>query len=277
MGRETIYEIACEMLESTNVFNKEVSAIRYVNSLRVTISLQGLLEEETSTYSRNLRGKSARNIQYAYDSIALAMATYLEGYPAPFSFKQKTKKKFGQWLDKIGNSFAVSDTKARQGMASSKKEVHTGVAILKMLHDRKGATVKEMADELGLTPRAIQKELAEISACEEEAVEQLRLGGQPLHAKIVTRKKEGTDKEIIPKRYYTRNSVNPLVLQENIMQLGTLLRALSRRFWDAADDSARIIAIDIWSQMSQYAQEKIKTVFIYDDEDLESFVRVKQR
>jgi len=97
-----------------------------------------------------------------------------------------------------------------------------------------------------------------------------RLGGQPLLAEIELVDK--TETRAKHKRFRTLNSVHPLVLQENIMQLATLLKALSHQYYDQADDVSRIIAVDIWSQMSEYARKKIIDYYTFDDVVLEDFI-----
>lgn len=278
MSRETLYEIACEMLQTTNQYSKDVSEIKYTNRQGTSVSLLDCVKKETSAFSYKYRGKSEQNIRMAFDSITWAMSEYLEGYPAPFAFKQNTRDRFVLWLEKIEELFSVTNVKSPYGLGSSTSETHTGIAILKLLHARQGTTVREMADELHVSTRAIQKDLVKLSfsASSRDANTdiRIRLGGQPLQAKIDTIKDPETYKEIVPKRYLTHNSVSPLVLQENIMQLATLLKALCRQFCDHEDDSAKIIAVDIWNQMSEYAQNKIKRYYAYNNEDLSFFIKL---
>ena len=100
MSRESIYEIAYEMLNTTNVFSKDVSELRYINKDGKKQSLIALVKDQASQYSYKYRGKSEQNIQKAFDVVASAMTEYLESYPAPFSFKQRTRANFKRWLEK---------------------------------------------------------------------------------------------------------------------------------------------------------------------------------
>jgi len=275
MSRETIYEIACEMLRTTSKFDKDVAEIKYINKDGQEQSLLGVVKVNTSVYSYKYRGKSEENIERAFDAVVSGMLEFLESYPAPFSFKQKTRDNFYAWLKRIQVAYDVSGTEIPKSMEPSKSDRHIGVAILKHLHPREGVTVKKMAADLKVTPRAIQKDLNKLSSSANNSSDQderIRLGGQPLQATIETVKDPDTGEEVNPKAYFTRNTVSPLVLQENIMQLATLLKALCRQFWDYNDDSARIIAIDIWNQMTKYAQEKIKRYYTYDNKDLVFFI-----
>ena len=276
MSRESIYEIAYEMLNTTNVFSKDVSELRYINKDGKKQSLIALVKEQASQYSYKYRGKSEQNIQKAFDVVASAMTEYLESYPAPFSFKQRTRANFKRWLEKIQISYDVPDIELPKELSASRNEKHIGLAILKLLHPRKGTTVREMAAALDITPRAVQKDLIKLSSSPPDSKDdqdiRIRLGGQPLQAEIDTIKDPITGNEVNPKAYVTHNSVSPLVLQENIMQLATLLKSLCRQFWDYSDDSARIIAVDIWNQMTDYAQNKIKSHYTYDNKDLAYFI-----
>ena len=92
------------------------------------------------------------------------------------------------------------------------------------------------------------------------------LGGQPVHTDISYHDKD------THRRFYSSNTVHPIVLQENITQLATLLKALCHQFYDYEDDKSVIIAIDIWYQMSEYAQNKIKHYFAYNDSDFSAFI-----
>jgi len=278
MSRETLYEIACEMLRTTNVFPNEVSELNYASAWgEENISLLGCVETETKKRDHRFRGKSDENLQTAYNCIALAMVVYLESYPAVFSFKQQTKENFVTWLKKIKDFYDIKDETASKELEIGKNERDTGVAILKLLHARDGVTYDDIKDGLGkITPRAIQKDLIKLSPSlykgEGTPDVPFRLGGQPLLAEIELMNPEVYSAK--EKRFRTLNTIHPLVLQENIMQLATLLKALSQQYYkeNDQDDICRIIGVDIWSQMSEYAREKIINYFAFDDKVLEDFI-----
>lgn len=274
MSGETLYTIACEMLNKTNVFNTDVSDIKYTNSIREEISLFSCLKEETSKYGSRFCQRSERTLQLAYKCIIGAMSAYLESYPAGFYFKQCVRKNFYNWVNDIKSLYSIVDKSSSDVLKIPKNEKDTGVAMLKLLHAREGITREGLENELGVTDRAVQKALVKISPSlyngPGEAYTPFRLGGQPLNAEITL----VDDVHSSKKRFYTLNTVHPIVLQENITQLATLLQALSRQFWKNEDDVTRLIGIDIWSQMSDYARNKIIDFFAFDDEDLEGFVDI---
>lgn len=272
MSGETIFAIACEMLQTTNIFSKKVSEIRYANNQHEEVCLLDLVEKEINRYNHRLRGKTEHNLQCAYDAIAKAMPKYIDnGYSAPFSFKQRTKGNFAAWLKRIGESYTVSNAYIPEELTADEED--TGIAMLKLLHAREGVTYEEIADELGIGERAIQKDLVKLSPSlysgDKKPYPPFRLGGQPLLAEIELIQQGKSASE---KRFRTMNSVHPLVLQENIMQLGTILGALCHQYHDYEDELSPLIAIDIWSQMSEYAREKVKTYYAFDNQDLKHFI-----
>ena len=271
-----MFAIASEMLHQTNVFPKVISELKYTSPLQEEdITLLGCVEAETKKHDHRFRGKSEQNLQTAYGCIASAMVVYLESYPAVFSFKQQTKERFLLWLKRIRQAYAIADVTDPAELTST-KERDTGIAMLKLLHARSGVTYEEIEHSFGgnIGRRAIQKDFIKISPSlytgEGEPDVPFRLGGQPLLAKIELVDPEETRAE--HKRFRTLNSVHPLVLQENIMQLATLLTALSHQYYDRADDASRIIAVDIWSQMSEYARAKIIDYYAFDDVVLDDFI-----
>lgn len=276
MYRESIYEIACEMLQSTNIFPGDASGIKYTSAWQEEdVSLLRCVEIESKKHNHRFRGKSERNLQIAYKCIANAMVNYLESYPAVFSFKQQTKENFCLWLKKIRETYSISYVSEPDELTVGTKERDTGVAMLKLLHTRNGVTYGEIKDGLGgISERAVQKDLVKISPSlytgEGEPDVPFRLGGQPLLSEIELVDPKETRAQY--KRFRTLNSVHPLVLQENIMQLATLLKALAYQYYEKADDVSRIIAVDIWCQMSDYARQKIKNFFAFDDVVLDDFI-----
>lgn len=278
MSGERLDAIAFEMLQSTNVFDAEITALKYTNRQGEVVSLLDLVKERISQHNHRFRGKSERNLKLVCDSIAGAMVTYLEGYPVAFSFKQRTRKKFKGWLQAISKKYNIVNAEIPPELEISKGDIDTGVAMLKLLHSRDGVSHEVLQAELNITERAVQKDLIKLSpslysgpSSSKEPYVPFRLGGQPLSAEIsvlLPDSRKGS------KRFFSRNSVHPLVLQENIMQLATLLKSLCHQYYGYEDDMAPVIAIDIWSQMSEYAQKKIINYYAFDDSELASFIEI---
>ena len=276
MSRESLFIIATEMLEKTNVFPRSVTELKYSSTWKdEEITLLSCVEAETKKYDHRFRGKSERNLQTAYNCVARGMVAYLESYPAVFSFKQQAKENFVAWLKKMSQMYAVADAPIPDELVIGTKELDTGVAMIKLLHAREGVTYEELKRGLGgISERAIQKDLIKISPSLYSGGGKpdvpFRIGGQPLLADVVLVDRNETSAE--KKRFRTLNSVHPLVLQENIMQLATLLKALAAQYFDQEDDVSRIIAVDIWSQMSPYARKKIIDFYSFNDLKLADFI-----
>lgn len=278
MSGESLLTIATEMLQETNVFPKAVSELKY--SCRweeEEVSLLGYVENRTRKHNHRFRGKSERNILLAYKCIADAMVLYLESYPGVFSFKQQTKENFVIWLKKIQQLYSLTDNDAPipSQLTDGTKDRDSGIAMLKLLHTRDGVTYEEMRKSLDRhSDRSIQKDLIKISPSLYKGDGQpdvpFRLGGQPILAEVEL--VDPNEYRANNKRFRTLNTVHPLVLQENIMQLATLLKALAHQYFDQEDDLGRIIAVDIWSQMSEYARQKIISYYAFDDETLSDLI-----
>lgn len=273
MQGESIFGIACEMLQKTNVFNKEISEIGFTDQHGKKIRLIDLVKKETGKYNHRFRGWSEQNMQCAYEAIANAMPKYLDsGYSAPFSFKQRTKVNFETWLKNISYEYDILNPFVPEALNA--KENHVGIAMVKLLHCREGITYSDIENKLDISDRSAQKNLVKLNPTlyngPKEPYAPFCIGGQPLCANVELIDPKETDAS--QKRFWTRNSVHPLVLQENIMQLATLLNALCHQYFDREDQLSVLIAVDIWNQMSEYAQKKILTYFTHGNEDLKQFV-----
>ncbi len=205
-------------------------------------------------------------------AISNAMVSYLEQYPAPYSYKQKIRKDFYRWLMDIRSVLRISDKdeKVPDELANHLEE-DTAVALVKELHNRSGLTKKDLAERLGIGVRAVQKDLRKLDPTlyegsdisGNESYVPFRLGGQPVQIKITGIFENGS-KEC---RYITTNSLHPIILQENLMQAGTIMRALFRQAAYTDDlegggsEVSRLIAADVWFQLSDYAKKKIRRYF----------------
>lgn len=279
MSRESIYDIACEMLRNTNVFNKDISEIKY-NSNKEDSEEVSLLELIKNSAKPDWRysGKTPNNLTLAYNHIATGMADYLDNYPAVFSFKQRTKLLFKSWLERISQTYSISPAIIPTELLVNRNEMETGIALLKVLHSRDGVTYADIREDLDIDQRAIEKDLIRLSPSLHpnpsnipNTYAPLRFAGQPIYAKISLVDKTAKGQK---KRFFTRNSVHPIALLENLMQATTLLRALCHEYHDHNSTISLYIAIDIWSQLSTYAQTKIIDNFTINDSQFSNFIEI---
>ena len=73
-------------------------------------------------------------------------------------------------------------------------------------------------------------------------------------------------------KYYTQDTISPIFLPANISQLKTLLKGLYYESRMNRDPFAMTLAIDIWSQLSEYAKERIKKYYGRPDKNFNEFL-----
>lgn len=265
MNGTTIHLIAYEMLQSTNPYRKSIEEFVYQNDgeqIRLIDLVDSCLENSRSGY-RNLSNK---NYAEAFNAIVEAVVLYLEDFNATFSYKQRTKQKFSEWLKTIQKKYQIENVDLPSDLDVDEEDF--GIAMVKALHSRPGLTKKDLQDKLKMNdPRSIQKNLRRLCPDLYEGSEigenyaPMRVGGQPLTVKIKMNKGKNH------KRFYnTPNTLHPIVLQENLLQVEILLRSLSLNCQQYNSTISYYIALDIWSQLSDYAKEKIKKDFQCEDD-----------
>ncbi|MCR5603376.1 MAG: hypothetical protein K6G27_06710 [Lachnospiraceae bacterium] len=272
MTDQLLFVHACEMLERTNVFKKAPESLHYRNSTGETISLLSLVRDNREIKNRRMssdrRLGRQKNDLACYRAIREAIVTYIRSYPAPCSFKSRMRGKFISWLRALQTEYRIpaEEQTIPEALILSEGEKDTVVMLLKSLQARGGITKKALEENLGIGPRAILKDMCKLDPSlrkdapdmsEDEDSQSFYLGGQPVSAKIRSIKKKGSRANV----YMTANTVHPIILQENLMQAGTLLLSLFRSCWDYDSNLSRYIALDIWFQLTPYAQERIRTVF----------------
>ncbi|MBO4972709.1 MAG: hypothetical protein J6D45_07825 [Clostridia bacterium] len=278
MGKITLYSIACEMLRQTNPYKKDVSKISYQNDGEA-ISLLDIVKQKLSSYRGGARNYSKNNLRVAYDAISEAMEDYLYGFHSSFCFKQNVKKKFHFWLKAIQQHYRLESTETPFEIDLQSYEQDTCIAMLKALHSRDGVSEYDFPD---IKPRSVRQNLRKLSPGlykgEKENIQEqpeyvpFRIGGQQVTVDIRIKKRNNDRKQY----YYTPNTVHPIVLQENLMQVGALLKALCNSYYNPQRESwlGLLIAIDIWSQLSDYAKEKMKNVYAIGDQDFCEFIEI---
>ena len=264
MSTDSLYSLAIEMLRSTNVYRKDIEDFCYTSGMD-EIALTELVAINSNGYDRRTRrGENDKN--YAYEIIADSLAQYLADYPSTYSYKQSTKDKFVQWLNNIIGKYEIKNAEIPNTLAVQKNERDTAIVMLKELHDRAGVTKDDLKTKLLFSDlRSVQKNLRKLSPELYEGTDiekdnvyaPFHIGGQPVVANIESFEIKGDPKT----HYRTKNTIHPIVLQENLMQAGTLLQSLCRNYCDYESEISMVIAADVWSQLSDYAKEKIEHFF----------------
>lgn len=280
MPKPTLYELASAMLETTNPFTQSLSEMEYRDSHGSTISFLGLLQANLGNKKQSIdtRRGDAINHTACIKAIAETIGDYLYSFPAPYSYKQRLKQIFNGWIEELQTKYCctLEPDLYPEELKTEIDEGATVVALVKSLHDARGVSKEQLSERLGITERAIQKDLRKLDPelykgdiqATGSAYIPFRLGGQPVQVPIKAFQKEHDKKNY----YRTPNTLHPIILQENLMQAGVLVQSLYRNFADHGSDTSRSIAIDIWYQLSRYARYRVKKYFGANDEAFAQFL-----
>ena len=279
----TLYDLAVSMLKTTSPYTKPIETFVYICPSDIgeeTINFCQILKRNLSAqkYETGLSSSHKNNCRKCIDQIETTMIHYMEDFPGPYSVVQHHRNVFGQWLSAIVDQYGQRmEFDLPKELQYENENQNTAVLLLKELQDRDGVTKKDLQEKLRLKPRQIAKDLRKLDHSLIETPEAVdmsdyvpfRIGGQPVKVKISAGRKEGASggRELY---FKTVNSVHPIVLQENLMQAGTLLQALCRNYFEHENGTSLSIAADIWYQLSEYARSRIKQVFA-SDSDIKDF------
>ena len=280
MTEKELYDYAIQILNETNVYKQPLEQFTYhcgntQNSLLRILDL--VADEEIDRFWDN----RCTQKEIIYMTIRDTFIKYVEEYPCSFAFKQTTKEKLGRWLRIVKEKLQISEMDPEE-LHINYNELDTAIVLLKELHARDGVTKKDIKDKLGLEGKhvkSIQTNLRKL--CPElytgDHIEGKReyvpfkIGGQPIKVDIQEIGERGHKKE---KVYRTTNTLHPIVLQENLMQIGTLIQSLARNYYEYENHVSRSIAIDVWSQLSDYAKERVEEVYAKGDETVSEFINL---
>ena len=268
MSGISLYDYSLEMLRSTNVYERPIESLRFRKN-RKECSLLKILQEHSHGRTIDLRTSIRTRNETAFICITETLEEYLGSYPAAYPVKQRYRESFRLWLDRIASKYDIADLTYTEIFSSNVG--NTAIAMLQMLQDPKGITKDEMAKKLKISERAVLKNLCKLDHSlgeSEQTRETMYIGGQPIQAQIRSFRRPG---ETI-KRYRTINTIHPIVLQENIMQVGTLIQSLARNYAEYNNDTSYIVGLEIWSQISEFGKNRIREVFAPGDQNLKVFI-----
>jgi len=123
-----------------------------------------------------------------------------------------------------------------------------------------GVTKEDAAAQLGnISTKTIQDMISRIdpTRAQNRKLPELTIAGQPIHVDIKEVKVAGDRRP----HYFTPESINPVFLQMNISQVGTLLTGLAREYFEGGNNFALGIGKYIYIQLSEYAKDRIIKVF----------------
>ena len=276
----TLYTQAEEMLRKTKPWNRR-DVFDYSYWLEgKKVSLKEILKHRLSLYDLDTLVISRE--QLCYDEIALAMREYFKNYNTTFSIKLKIKTVFGDWLKRLQEEYGLEKRDIPNELKIKSYELDIGISLVKALHakDEKSALTKaQLSEKTGLDERTVQRYLRKLDPKLYDHTKStngmgpeydpFRICGQPLVAEI----KEVSD-AYGRKRFLTPNTVHPIVLQENLLEVEILLKSLCLCYYKNNVNITLMIATDIWSQLSDYAKDKIEHDFELEDEELKDFINL---
>jgi len=220
--------------------------------------------------NKEMNGRKLRR-ENLLSCVMSSMAAYITEFPTTPLFRQKLWDCCNAWLMRIAEGEGLPLEPDEFEVIIPKPVVkNTGIALVKALHEEKGKTKKQLAKAMGVSTKTIQTGLhaldPELGEDDANNKREFRVGGQLLRVKI--KRDETNPKQPI---YSTPDRLHPVILQLNTMQVGVLMQALQK--WNDLRDStvSRELAIDVWSQISEKGQTRIKDVFGQFDEDLTAF------
>lgn len=132
-----MYTLANEMLESTNVYSKPVSALEY-GSEDNPYKLLDMVNDELRRVQRRGRILECEKKQKCFKAIGSAMVEYWEHYPASFVYKQRMGAKLYRWLTKIRKMYDLQDQPLPDELRENVNGLDHGIELVKALHSRDG-------------------------------------------------------------------------------------------------------------------------------------------
>lgn len=189
----------------------------------------------------------------SYKDVIDGIADFYSAYPTAPIYKEKVIRPFLEdWIDNIADYFNERYYDDKHEL-DHYVETDKCIEMLKLLQKREGIGKNDLHKELGVSEKTIQKDLRAISPSLGKADYELKIGGNPVHAAIKERRLSDNRK-----LFYTPNTVHPLVLLPNVMQVGTMLKALAS---DEDSEVAQYVAADIWLQLSDYCKSRIRDIY----------------
>ncbi len=186
-------------------------------------------------------------------TVACAMDDWLRASTAPAVYRQQHWDCFVSCLRTLRDRYLPGqDLDPEEELRKPLLEDRVTV-LVKSLHERDGISKSELADRLGISGRTLQSDLDRLTDPEKAP---LRFAGQEVRLKVDIRQKHGPGQE---KKYFSENTLHPLAMQLNLMQVGILLQSLCS--YSETSSLCLDLALEIWVQLSDYARQRLKTVF----------------
>ena len=222
--------------------------------------IRSVISEEYSEHD------GAMNNQTGYQIIVDAVAGYLDGSSAPISVRHNVYQHLYSWCKMLGQKYNIDDYKMYLEEISRPIEEDNVITMIKALHDRNGITKEELAKKQNKKLRTVQSNIHRLSG--DDPKNPLRIGGFSVKVPVEYKEEKHRDEH---RRFYTPNTMHPIVYQLNLMQTASLLQAFMYSY-DMDNNIPLDLAIDTWCQLSDYAKNRIKEIFCLKDDDFAEFI-----
>ena len=198
--------------------------------------------------------------------------TYIIKYRAPVAYKQVIRDKMEKWCIDIGKYFDAEDEEVngviKEWLCVPFKEELT-CKMLKALHKRTWVSNGELVNTLGVSEKTVYNEIEKIKGKRGVA----RIYGQEIQVPVEERFEQGDCEKAHIKKFRTKNTVSPVMLQMNISQTAALLSSLAHAYLNEEKSIARTLGFEVWAQLSDYARNRIEYIYNDLDEELCMFIR----
>lgn len=204
----------------------------------------------------------------AYQILMAAISKYLFRYPATTAAKQRLYQHIYAWCEDLGDRLRIPNYEMFLSDIPVPVDRDLTIPLIKELHARDGVSKAELANKYGVSEKTIQVSLRQLSG--ESHYQPLRIGGQAVSVPVFHKKEKHRDDK---RRFYTPNTMSPIVFQLNLMQVEALLKSLQLSY-DCDNNIPLDLAVDVWGQLSDYAKDRICEIFGQRDPELAEFLEI---
>lgn len=206
--------------------------------------------------------------QKAYRVLIDAVSEYINAYSNSSKAKHRLYNRMYAWCEHLGKQYQIEN--CADYLVDIPKLITPDLAVelVKDLHDQDGVSKEALGDKHHVSTKTIQVCLQRLS--DKKHSDPMRVGGQAIHVPISHKKAHHrTDKRL----YFTPNTMSPVIFQMNLMQVATLLQSLQLNY-DSGNNIPLDLAVDTWSQLSDYAKERIRDIFCKKDPSFSVFLDI---
>ncbi len=259
----------------------------------------GLRRRLKKYLEESCRGKPSRH--QAFSALADAMNDYIIEYYSPASYKEKIRKDFEWWFTDVATLYGYSEEEAKEIFDEVvEKPIKMDIVdLIKQLHPN----FNEYGEQYYVTKKDLRERYkhnfrTKASARGNEPVDKNQdrtvmnminrlsgkgktyyIGGQPVKVAVeCIDERTNDDSRTVHseqqkiRHYHTPNTLNPLILQANIFQVGTILEGLGAENRNNNNNIALEIAVDIWCQLSDWCKSRIEDYFGNRSEEFREFL-----